>query len=326
VVARLARLLLEYGERPAILTRGYARRSPRDGVTVVSNRSAVIAAVDASGDEPLMLARALPGVPVLAGADRFLSGRLAEEQLEATVHILDDGFQHVGLARDIDLLLADLIDLNDHVIPAGRLREPLAAASVADAVLATTQLGSGEHGAAADPASLGRALGVAVAFGVRRRIEEPSAVLRGAPVLAVAAIARPGRFFTDLSAAGWSVAGTLAFRDHHRFGARDVDRIAVQARSVGADLIVTTEKDAVRFESCDLGQLRLRAVPLTVAIEPSAAFENWLLERLRAAQVTSRAWRGHAAAGASRRRHPTPHSVGHPVTAASAGNTRSPAP
>src|SRR4051812_31556611 len=137
-----------------------------------------------------MLATRLSGVPVLVGADRFLSGRLAEERLGATVHLLDDGFQHMTLRRDVDLLLVESGDLTDSVVPAGRLREPLAAAAVADAVLVPTQ-SLRDDAVAVDPSSLGRALRVPVAFSVNRAIELPPPDLRGVAVLAVAGIARP---------------------------------------------------------------------------------------------------------------------------------------
>ena len=132
IVEYIARLLVEQGERPAVLTRGYGRRVARDGVTVVSDGTRVIADLDEAGDEPLMLARALPGVPVLVGADRYLSGLLAERRLDATVHLLDDGFQHLELARDVDLLLLAEEDLQDQPMPGGRLRERLEAATAAD--------------------------------------------------------------------------------------------------------------------------------------------------------------------------------------------------
>ena len=138
-VAHLARLLLTAGERPSILSRGYARRIPADGVTVVSDGDRILSDVDHAGDEPLMLARMLPGVPVLVGPDRYLSGRFGEERLGVTVHLLDDGFQHVALFRDVDLLLVDADDLTDAVLPAGRLREPLSVARAADAVLTFEQ-------------------------------------------------------------------------------------------------------------------------------------------------------------------------------------------
>jgi tetraacyldisaccharide 4'-kinase len=96
LVAYIARLLEDAGERPAILSRGYARTRPEDGVTVVSDGIRLRADLERAGDEPLMLARALPRVPVLVCADRYLAGRLAELRLGATAHLLDDGFQHLG--------------------------------------------------------------------------------------------------------------------------------------------------------------------------------------------------------------------------------------
>jgi tetraacyldisaccharide 4'-kinase len=279
-VACLARLLADGGERPAILSRGYARRRAADGVTVVSDGSRVVADLDEAGDEPLMLARALPGVMVLVGADRFLAGRLAEERLGATLHLLDDGFQHLALARDVDLLIVDEADLADRLLPAGRLRETLEAARRADAILTPTTC---------DADGLRQALGVSTVFGLTRRIGwprwlaggDPVALGPADPVLAAAAIGRPDRFFDDLSAAGWHVVGTLAFRDHHRFTARDVERLARACRSSGARAVLVTDKDAVRLESRGVGDLPLASVPLTVTID-APSFEPWLLARLRA--------------------------------------------
>ena len=110
-----------------------------------------------AGDEPLMLARALPGAVVCVAEDRYLAGVLAERALGATVHVLDDGFQHLELARDVDLLVTSEEDLTDQPLPAGRLREPLAAARLADAVLVTAT-----YDQAAE--RVGRALGVPVVF------------------------------------------------------------------------------------------------------------------------------------------------------------------
>jgi tetraacyldisaccharide 4'-kinase len=286
VVADLARLLLERGERPAILTRGFARTRPTAGVTIVSNGTTILADVAAAGDEPLMLARALPGVAVLVGADRFLSGQLAERELGVTVHVLDDGFQHVTLARDVDLILADESDLTDRVLPAGRLREPLANASVADAVLVTTDKPGGV-------AHVAHALGVEAAFRVTRVIHlaralgTPSeSIGSGAPVMAFAGIAKPERFFSDLTASGRRPVDTMTFPDHHPYTQRDIDRIAERARSAGAAVALTTEKDAVRLEGLDLTGLRIAAIPLTATIEPADQFAQWFFDRLRAASGT----------------------------------------
>jgi tetraacyldisaccharide 4'-kinase len=286
-VAQVARLLMARGERPAILTRGYARPARTPGVTVVSDRSEILATFDTAGDEPLMLARALPGVPVLVGADRCLSGRLAEERFNATVHLLDDGFQHVELSRNVDLLMVSEDDLTDRVFPAGRLREGLAAARAADAVLVT----AGYESAAV---RVGRALGVSTAFMVSRTIGPPYMIAShdsvvvpsGERVFAIAGIARPERFFVDIANAGWVVAGSLTFRDHHRFTQRDLTRIAGQAISARAAIVLTTEKDAVRLAACDLTGVPIAAVPLTVTIDPPDAFASWLFTRLSRARST----------------------------------------
>lgn len=264
VVAAIARELLARGLRPSILTRGYARRRPLDGVTVVSDGARVLADVATAGDEPLMLARQLPGVAVLVGSDRYLSGRLAEERLGAAVHILDDGFQHVTLARAVDLLLAGDEELRDTVLPAGRLREPLAAARSADAVLAP-------DGATASRVSA--ALGITQAFVVARTL---GAVPERA-VFAIAGIARPQRFFDDLGARGVRVAGAMAFADHHRYSRDDVRRIAAAARRAGAEVIATTEKDRVRLPA-DADGLPIAAVALTAT--PEARFHEWLMARI----------------------------------------------
>jgi tetraacyldisaccharide 4'-kinase len=291
VVAHIAELLLREGERPAILTRGYGRPNARAGVTVVSDPSRVVARFADAGDEPLMLARSLPGVPVLVGADRVLSGRYAEAQFKATVHILDDGFQHVALERDVDLLLADEEVLRDRVLPAGRLREPIAAAACADAVLVTREILEPDAAAPARDArteapdattvEIAQALNVATAFTVVRMLGDPVGASKAQPVFAIAGIARPERFFADLRAAGWRVAGTLAFRDHHRFSRADLDRIRAGARSAGASLVLTTSKDAVRLEELEVDGLRSVAVPLVARVEPAGRFREWLMAKLR---------------------------------------------
>jgi tetraacyldisaccharide 4'-kinase len=286
MVEYIARLLLERGERPAILTRGYGRRRPRDGVTVVSDGERVLADLDAAGDEPLMLASALPGVQVLVATDRYLAGRLAERHLGATVHILDDGFQHLQLARDVDLLLVAEDDLEDQPLPAGRLRERLSAAAVADAALITAG-----YDTAAE--RIGRAFGVSPVFRVTRSIGAPRniagardsvVVPSGSRVFVVTGIARPDRFVADISSVGWEICGMIEFRDHHPFEAGDIRRIAAEAKIAGSMVVLTTEKDAVRLRACDLGELPIASVPLVVGVEPAGAFRDWLLDRVRTPQ------------------------------------------
>jgi tetraacyldisaccharide 4'-kinase len=281
VVAHLCELLLAHGERPAILTRGYRRTRPTDGVTIVSNGREIVTGLASAGDEPLMLARLLPSVPVLVGTDRFQCGRHAERDFDVTVHVLDDGFQHVTLARDVDLLLVDEGDLTDQVLPAGRLREPLANAAAAHALLVT----DGEGRAVTHVA---QSLGVAVAFHVRRAIHTPRWLGGQAVphtmsdrVVAFAGIARPERFFSDLTAAGRIIADHIAFADHYPYTQQDVDGIVERARAGRAAFAVTTEKDAVRLEGLGFNGLPVQTVPLSVTIEPAAQFQRWLFDRLR---------------------------------------------
>jgi tetraacyldisaccharide 4'-kinase len=285
VAQHIARWLVSIGERPAILTRGYARRTPQDGVTVVSDGERVLAALDTAGDEPLMLARSLPGVAVLVGADRHLSGTLAERRLGATVHVLDDGFQHLQLWRDVDLLLVSEDDLHDHPMPAGRLRETRGAAAAADAALVTAG-----YDTAAE--RVGRALGLSTVFRVTRAIAPPRSIVApyesivvppASRVFVVCGIARPDRFVADVAAAGWEIAGTMTFRDHHHFTAGDLERIVSAATGARSSIVLTTEKDAVRLASLDLKGTPVAALPLVVGIEPEERFQAWLSDRLRAA-------------------------------------------
>lgn len=276
----VVRLLAERGERPAILSRGYAREKASRGVTVVADREQVRADVAHSGDEPLLLARALPGVPVLVCADRYRAGVAAESRFGATVHVLDDGFQHVQLGRDIDLLLADEDDLADRVLPAGRLREPIANAAAADAVIVPGAAAMAAH-------DIALRLGIREAFSLTRTLGPPRMLQPGAAgsaaarrVFAVAGIARPERFFSQLEQSGFHVVGTRGFKDHHRFDAEDLARIGESVRTTGADAVATTEKDAVRLESLALPAFPIMVIPLVAAIEPRDRFATWLLKRL----------------------------------------------
>lgn len=286
----IAALLAAAGERPAVLSRGYARRRPREGVVVVRDWQAVRAGLDEAGDEPLMLARALPEAAVLVAADRYLAGRFAETVLGATAHVLDDGFQHLGLHRDVDLLLLSERDLADpRTFPAGRLREPLEAARAADAAVVDIP----------DPAAareLAGRVGIGRAFSMVRtllpaRSAESGEQVRpgsGEPLVAVAGIARPQRFFDGLRHAGHALAATAAFRDHCPYTPRDVARIGRLAAEHRAAHVVTTEKDLVRLLPHAPFRFSLLYAPLRVDMEPADTFRAWLDERMKQAGVRSR--------------------------------------
>jgi tetraacyldisaccharide 4'-kinase len=286
-VAYIARLLVAAGERPAILTRGYRRREATERVLVASDGHRIRADVPRAGDEPLMLARAVPEAAVLVGADRYLAGLLAERGLDCSVHLLDDGFQHVRLHRDIDIVLVTPADLRDQVLPAGRLREDLSALARADAIVVNTNDD-------VDWAALAAATGARVMFQARTRLGPVQTGLKPAKVLAVAGIARPRRFFDLLSASGWHVAGELTFGDHHWFTRADLGRIVRAAREAGADLVVTTEKDLVRLLRFRPFPVPIAAVPLEMRIDlpvPARAgalpFGEWLAARLAAIRAAA---------------------------------------
>lgn len=306
VAALVAELLRDAGEHPAVLSRGYGRRVPTRGVVVVRDPDRVRAGIDTAGDEPRMLAERLDGVSVLVSRDRYRAGRVAETRLGATVHVLDDGFQHLPLARDVDLVLVRAEDLDQPTFPAGRLRERPATARLADA-LVVDAADVDAAGAVADR------LGARTWFLLRRSLGAPRPVVRRAedgtaaaasaggggsrgsaedgggigqaagPVLAVAGIAAPERFRDALAAAGFEVAGLIAFADHHPFTPADVRRIAARAAAHGAGLVLTTEKDAVRLAPFAPFDFAAAAAPLRVAVEPADRFRTWLLERVAAA-------------------------------------------
>jgi tetraacyldisaccharide 4'-kinase len=301
LAGEIARMLLDLGERPSILSRGYARQRPSDGVVVVSDGHGTKTDVAHAGDEPFMLAHAVPAACVLVSASRYLAGRLAETQLGCTVHILDDGFQHFQLTRDIDLLVTPETLGDVHTLPFGRFREPVDAARAADALLVPVTGGP-------DVAAMSDRLNVKPAFAFSRRLGEPQVIADGptyvGPILldgpsqpepwrrrldgppmrafAFAGIARPERFYADLERSGWQLTGRRTFPDHHPYIWREIEQVSRMARDTGADVILTTEKDAVRMSKKIPGtllDLPMASVPLHVSVEP--AFRAWLSDRLR---------------------------------------------
>jgi len=262
------------GERPAILSRGYGRRDRTDGVVVVRDPGGIRADLDRAGDEPLMLARRLAGVCVLVSPSRYLAGVLAERHLGATVHVLDDGFQHFDLYRDADIVAVAREDVEEPAtLPGGRLREPLDAARAADAFVALDE----------DVAFDRLAAGERPRWRVRRRLGDVAGLDRSRPVVAVAGIAGPARFFEGVRAAGWTVARELPFADHHRFTAADVEGIFAAARASGAPGVITTEKDLVRLLPFRPFPVPVAFAPLVLEMESPAEFDAWLRSRVHSA-------------------------------------------
>ncbi len=286
LVELLARRFRFEGYRPAILSRGYGRTSR--GVVVVSTGGGALVGPEEGGDEPVALSRATSGVIVVVGERREQAARRAAD-LGADLFLLDDGFQHLAVRRDVDLLLLDSRDPfgGGHLPPAGRLREPVAAVRRADAILFTRI----DRGGPPQDALLLLARfhpGVPIFHariqptGLR---DESGSPIDDAPmgerrILAVCGVADPDQFVATLRSLGLPADEVLAFRDHQRYGERQLARIRRAADRAGASLLVTTEKDAVKLTGRT--PLPLLTVRLGVEIvEPG--FFPFLLSRLPAA-------------------------------------------
>ena len=276
-VAFIARLLIEMGERPAVISRGYGRRRVEDGVVVVSDGRRLLADLDRAGDEPLMLARDLPGVPVLVCEQRAIAGAMARHTFGATALVLDDGFQHRQMARDVDLVLVTPDDLKGRRAPFGRLRESPSALARADAIVWTEKTSE-----VISPVFKREITSEVVLV----RHQSPLPLPAGTRVFVLAGIAGPERFTRAAVEAGYVVAGSWAPGDHHRYTTADVARLAREVESTGAAGVLTTSKDAVRLLPLRPLPFALYEWPLRVTIEPADQFAEWLRLRRDQARAT----------------------------------------
>jgi len=249
VTALIARLLLEQGARVAVLSRGYGG-TMEGTTTIVSDGHNILLTAEECGDEPYLLALTVPGLMVVMGADRHQAGMLAMERLAPDIFLLDDGFQHLALHRDLDILLLDCATPfgNGWTLPAGLLREPAVAAQRAHLVIHTRC----PVGATPTPAVAGKPRCTARhLLGDARPLSggnpAPLGTLRDRKILAFAGIAEPTAFFDELAGHGLNVVTTLAFPDHVRYTDTRISELAVAMHACGADCAITTEKDGVKL-------------------------------------------------------------------------------
>jgi len=248
MVAYLARRLMARGKRVAVISRGYGGSLEGETRIVSDGRTIVLSAAEA-GDEPVHLATSVPGLMTVIGADRYAAGLLALKQLNPDVFILDDGYQHLRLHRDLNILLMDCNRPlgNGRTLPAGLLREPQTAIGRADLVVYTRCTG-GEapavHGmipsCRAGHALTGAAL-------LPDGEVQPLAALRGLRGVAFAGIAEPEVFFEALRREGLNVVATIPFADHASYGEREVSMLREAA--AGSDCLITTGKDGVKLSA-----------------------------------------------------------------------------
>jgi tetraacyldisaccharide 4'-kinase len=248
-VILLGELLKARGIRFDILSRGYGRQTR--GVLLVdpggSSRD--------FGDEPLLIARRLD-IPVILGEDRYQAGIFAEQKFGPRLHLLDDAFQHRALARDFDIVLVTADDARDHLLPAGRLREPLTALQRADAVVLTA-------GAAPDLFSVDGKLVWRVRRGISAENVPPKPV-------AFCGIARPQNFVLQLRKAGIEPAAEAVYRDHHAYTENDIRELLALKTQSEAGGFVTTEKDAVNLGAYFSALQPLAVVPVKMDLVDAA--------------------------------------------------------
>jgi len=271
----LARLLIEAGERPWLLSRGYGGRLAGPVRVDPQHHRA-----DDVGDEPLLLARCAPSV---VARDRVAGARVARGA-GADVIVLDDGFQNPSLAKDLSILVIDARRGigNGRVFPAGPLRAPLAAQL--DRAQAILVIGDGP---AASVARDAEARGLTVFRG--RLVPDAASVaaLKGNRVLAFAGIGDPEKFFATLADAGIDVAVRRGFPDHHRFTATQAAALLAEADRTGHSL-VTTEKDFVRLaHKRALAPLaaRSRVLPVVLDVEDADRFRRFVLAAIATARA-----------------------------------------
>lgn len=300
LVEWVARALAREGLKPCVLTRGYGREGGR-GRVVVSDGERLLAGARAGGDEPRLLAEKLLGAAaVVSDADRVAAGLWAVRNVGAEVFVLDDGFQHLRLARDLDLVTVDGAAPwgGGHLLPRGRLREPPGGLARADCIVITRAELARDLGAVRDEAkrlSGGRAVVLAARVrttGMRRLAPAAAGDARGGtedelenaalrrPVGAFCGVGNPGAFFSHLRNDGQHVVYERAFADHHAYTQSDVDAVTRGAVRGGARALLTTAKDAVKLRDF------VFALPVYV-VEITFEFDNEdrLLGLVRAAVV-----------------------------------------
>jgi len=273
----LAERLHARGLRPAVVSRGY-RGANREPFLIVSDGSGTEPNVDASvcGDEPYLMARRLPGIPVIVGRARIHPVRAGFERFGCRSIVLDDGFQHLSLRRNADIVL--LSGSEDRMFPMGSLREPLSALRRADLIVL-----AGENSTLSErvteyipgvPVFHGTVLPEALERGAYPSMDFDPAEYAGRSVVLFSAIANPQRFRRTSEALGWVVKDHRVFPDHHVFTGEDLTEVVDLA---GGDPMVCTEKDWVKLpakfkQTADVSALRIRA-----AVVEEEAFWNTLL-------------------------------------------------
>lgn len=287
-VEYLCRGLSRRQVRPAILSYGYGGElGGRFGI--VSDGRQILLTPEDAGDEPVMLARKLPGVPVMVSRDRAKSGIAAVQDFCAEALIMDDGFQVWQVERDLDIVLLTASNPLDNgwTLPAGKLREPVSALRRADCILAVGEIEEqARRGLLARihrinqklPVFFGRFTPKSL-VGLDGGSEKSVQTLLGRKVFGVCSIARPEAFQTALEDLGAEIVGWLSLPDHHLYLPRDIAYINRCAEETSADLIVTTDKDAVKLDAEQFA-LPVEVLGIELCLEDELAFWEFVSESI----------------------------------------------
>jgi tetraacyldisaccharide 4'-kinase len=270
----IARLLIARGKRVVVLSRGYGGAGG-SAVRIVSDGSRILLPVSEAGDEPVLLARSVPGLIVVTCSDRYQGGLEALKQFRPDIFLLDDGFQHLRLRRDLNILLLDAARPfgNGWTLPAGLLREPLSAVKRADLIVYTRADGATACPALADIPVCRSSHRLSGVVSLRGGELTAFSIFAGKKVVACAGIADPGAFFDALTREGVDLAATLAFPDHCLYDRTERAEICRVIAETGADFLITTEKDAVKLTAFPAISEVAYAAVLTLEIIDSRVLE-----------------------------------------------------
>ncbi len=273
VVAKVAEMLLDEGEKVCILTRGYGRAEPRNRV-LVSDGNSILADAVSAGDEPFEIAEKLSGKAVIvADAARTAAAKWALEQCDVSVFLLDDGFQHRQVKRDLDVVLIDLTDpFGSGMLPAGELREPLRNLRRVDAfILTRCDLAKSERETTRVIREHNMIAPIFTSHNSVKRIRRMNGDECGSPsdpVFAFCGIGNPDNFLATLENTGITIAAARRYRDHHRYTKRDIDSLIEEAAANDAKGLITTHKDSVKLAGLLPEDLPVYIVEIEPIIEP----------------------------------------------------------
>lgn len=274
----LARSLMQFGLKVGVLSRGYKRQSS-DRVLVVSDGRTVFVDALQAGDEPYLIAKSVAGAVVIVSADRYEGGKTAVNDYGCDVIILDDGFQHLKLERNFDVVVYDYNDdPNDlQLLPAGRLREPFASLSRADCLVISKLPDNPDAKRLSAIRMMANRFkpGIPIltcrfeADGFHRVYTSQNVTITtrgaGTRVFAFCGIARPEGFFKHLEESGCVIVGKETFPDHHWLTQAELTRLADSFKKSGAQFLVTTEKDRVRLPEDFIDQVPLAELALSTS-------------------------------------------------------------